>query len=245
MELKVIILLLLLAAAAAATKTAPEHDDATAATHVQIPSAMILHPHLFKTSMNPFRSPHAVTSRGAAVDGVRIHDEFSHRDAATGHVVEMTAISATAPNVVYLDLLPNVEAVQCTHDALEIFFSPLTADAKARATLTFGTKTAHYSSVTHVTGGNKWYCASGAFVQQAVTSVIATSDGGDGRLSSIKLATRDDDQFMFAHTDYKCATPSFIVCPQKTRLTCAPHQHHSQRQRHRHPQGNVLQGPHI
>jgi hypothetical protein len=215
MELKVIILLLLLAAAAAATKTAPEHDDATAATHVQIPSAMILHPHLFKTSLNPFRSPHAMTSRGSAVDGVRIHDEFSHRDAATGHVVEMTAISATAPNVVYLDLLPNVEAVQCTHDALEIFFSPLTADAKARATLTFGTKAKHYSSVTHVTGGNKWYCASGAFVQQAVTSVIATSDGGDGRLSSIKLATRDDDQFMFAHTDYKCATPLIHRVPSK------------------------------
>ena len=207
MKAGTLLILLVLAAASTATETENENDANTAATHVQIPSAMILHPHLFKTSMNPFRSPHATTSRGSAVDGVRIHDEFSHRDAATGHVVEMTAISATAPNVVYLDLLPNVEAVQCTHDALEIFFSPLTADAKARATLTFGTKAKHYSSVTHVTGGNKWYCASGAFVQQAVTSVIATSDGGDGRLSSIKLATRDDDQFMFAHTDYQCATP--------------------------------------
>jgi len=208
-----ILVLLLLAAAAAATETAPGNDDVTPATHVQIPSVMLLHPHLFTTTLRPFRSPHAVTSRGSAVDGVRIHDEFSHRDAATGHVVEMSAISATAPNVVYLDLLPNVEAVQCTPDALEIFFLPLTADAKARATLTFGTKTKHYSSVTHVTGGNKWYCASGVFVQRAVTSVISTSDGGDGCLSSIKLATRDDDQFMFAHTDYKCEPPPCTTSP--------------------------------
>ncbi len=166
---------------------------------------MLVHPHLLKTTLHPFKTPHSSSTRGASatIDALRIHDEFSHHDAATGHVVQLSAISTTAPGIVYLDMLPNVEAVQCSPDSLELFFLPLTAAAKASAKLTFGTKAKHYSGVTHVTGGNKFYCSTGTFVQRAVTSIIASSQDANGYLSSIKLATRDDDQFMFANTDYK------------------------------------------
>ncbi len=205
--MKAFLLPFLLAFMASASVAAEvDSDDINTATHVQIPTAMLLHPHLFKTTLQPFRTPHpSSTTRGASatVDAVRIRDEFSHHDASTGHVVQLTAVSSTAPGVVYLDMLPNIEAVQCAPDSLEVFFLPLTAAAKASAKLTFGTKAKHYNSVSRVTGGNKFYCASGTFVHRAVTSIIASSQDASGHLSSIKLATRDDDQFMFANTDYK------------------------------------------
>ena len=205
------ILVLLLAASSGAV--GPPGDGIDSDTHVQIPSAMLFHPHLFKTTLLPFRAPHSVATRGAGaeVDAVRIRDEFSHHDDLTGHVVEMSAVSSTAPNVVYLDMLPNVEAVQCAADSIEVFFVPMTAAAKSSALLTFGTKAKHYASVTHVTGGNKFYCAPGHFVQRAVESVISSSNSADGYLSSIKLAARDADQFIFANTDYK--SPSHSPVP--------------------------------
>ncbi len=206
MLLQLPLLVLLLASASIAVE--PNANGFDSDTHVQIPSAMLLHPHLFKSTLLPFRTPHHVTTRDAVatVDAVRIHDEFSHRDHVTGHVVEMSAVSSTVPNIVYLDLLPNVEAVRCTSESLEIFFLSMNAAAKASAVLTFGTKAKHYSSASHVTGGNKFYCGSGAFVQRAVTSITAAIESADGYLSSIKLATRNDDQFMFANTDYKYAS---------------------------------------
>jgi hypothetical protein len=206
MLLQLPLLVLLLASASIAVESGANGFDSD--THVQIPSAMLLHPHLFKSTLLPFRTSHHVTTRDAVatVDAVRIHDEFSHRDHVTGHVVEMSAVSSTVPNIVYLDLLPNVEAVQCTPESLEIFFLSMNAAAKASAMLTFGTKAKHYSSVSHVTGGNKFYCGSGTFVQRAVTSITAAIESADGYLSSIKLATRNDDQFMFANTDYKYAS---------------------------------------
>jgi hypothetical protein len=206
MILKAFLLPLLVAFIASASAAAEVNaDEFNTATHVQIPTAMLLHPHLFKTTLSPFKKPHSSATRGASatIDAVRIRDEFSHHDAATGHVVQLTAVSSTAPGIVYLDMLPNIEAVQCTPDALEVFFLPLTAAAKANAKLTFGTKAKHYSGATHVTGGNKFYCTSGTFVHRAVTSIIASSQDASGYLSSIKLATREDDQFMFANTDYK------------------------------------------
>jgi hypothetical protein len=197
--------LLVLCLASTAIAAGPSEADVSPATHVQIPSVMLMNPHLFKTTMSPFRAPHTVATRDgtSTVDALRIRDEFSHHDSVTGHVVEMTTISSTAPNIVYLDLLPNIEAVKCDADSLEIFFLPLTADAKASAKLTYGTKAKHYASATHVTGGNKFVCASGSFVQRAVASVTSTSERAGGVLSSIKLATRVDEQFMFANTDYR------------------------------------------
>ncbi len=212
MLLRLPLLVLLLAAAFVAAE--PRADGFDSETHVQIPSAMLAHPHLFKTTLLPFRTPHSTATRGTgtsargtgtSVDAVRVRDEFSHRDSVTGHVVEMTAVSSTAPNVVYLDMLPNVEAVQCGDDSLEVFFLPMTAAAQAGALLTFGTKAKHYTSVTHVTGGNKFYCTSGTFVHRAVTAVLSSTSSADGYLSSVKLASRDADQFMFANTDYKYA----------------------------------------
>ncbi len=223
------LLVLLLAAAFVAAQ--PRADGFDSETHVQIPSAMLAHPHLFKTTLLPFRSPRSAATRGTgtSVDAVRVRDEFSHRDSVTGHVVEMAAVSSTAPNVVYLDMLPNVEAVQCGDDSLEVFFLPMTAAAKAGALLTFGTKAKHYNSATHVTGGNKFYCTSGTFVNRAVTAVLSSTSSADGYLSSVKLASRDADQFMFANTDYKYALLLCKECHANHLIFFLTYQHHSQR----------------
>jgi hypothetical protein len=242
--------LLFLVAITAVLGSQPNIDSSN---YVQIPSAMLIHPHLFKTTLRPFRHQVASVSRGSSssINAVRILDEFSHHDVATGHVVQMTATMCTAPNIVYLDLLPNVERVQCSPDSLEVFFTPLTEAAKASATLTFGTKSKHYSSATHVTGGSKFHCASGTFVQVAVTSVISISDAADGRLLSIKLATRNDDQFMFASTDYKYHPNDFRRMHIYIQIAYHPtpflvlSQYHTEWKRYRRTQINILQRSHL